>query len=324
MRTDQTQKPSEKKCANDEVASDHDPAKGEAGLSSAMHDMRMLAKSYSTHSRESTATTRVQHEGTAVDPRVLLIPRQEPSSDHWKLATLMMMVLLGLSTSALAVSLAFGGSDADAPRMLLPVTSQPEEKIAPLPAIDLPVDASVSKKLPSYRIHRSPESLRVNPEKRKVVAPVVESTGDRRARILAAGQPRVSKETGCDEVACLLGDGGACCGSEEDSPEMQEMSEEVAARPHRLSREQVFTPMQSIRGRVRSCFDRYEFSGVAKVTIVIAPEGNVQSFDLDAGSEPFQACVEKLVTRLKFPQLQQPFTVSYPFTLRDPSGGGAS
>jgi hypothetical protein len=295
----------------------------DVGLSSAMHDMRMLATSYQAHRESNEPAPFFPDRGAAVDPRVLLMPKAAPRGDRWRHATLLMMVFLGLSTSALAVTLAFRGGETIRPTQeIRPIVTEESHLVAPVPSVVVPTipegeEPALEEPAP-FQVTESPESSRVNPEKRVPALPKAESVSERRARILGKSKPRISKTSGCDEVACLLDGGGACCGSEEvESPAQISEGEEQAARPYRLSRAQVMTPMQSIRGRVLACYDEHDYSGVALVKIVIAPEGRVDTFDLDDGSESFQACVEKQVRKLSFPELKQPFTVAYPFTLRN-------
>lgn len=295
----------------------------EVGLSSAMHDMRMLATSYQAHREALNPTPLLPTQPVPVDPRVILMPKPVVKEDRWRLATLLMMVFLGLSTSALAVTLAFGGDKASSTQSLRPIVIEEPHLVAPEPSVVTPVlpeeDASVALEPPTrFELPESPESSAVNPKRRPVVAPKAQSAGERRARLLAKRKPAISKQSGCDEVACLLEGGGACCpGDEVKNTSRMSEEQEQASRPYRLSRAQVMTPMQSIRGRVLACYDEHDYQGVALVEIVIAPEGSVQSFDMDDGSAAFQACVEKQVRTLEFPKLRQPFTVAYPFTLRN-------
>ena len=274
------------------------PINNEVGLSSAMHDMRTLAASYREHAAEEEAPHLALP--STIDNRVLLLPKTSGVPEHWKLTALMLMVLLGLSTSALA-ALTFGSEPAEQRRIYVPeLAAEEKPESLSLPAF------TPSSEPPLYEVSVSPPSSMATPETREPVVPEVKTS-----KVRSRKPRKIRSASACDEVACLLGD-GQCCGESEEAAIKADAQERV--RPDRLTRKQVMTPMQSIAGRVRSCSDRHDYKGVALVTLKIAENGQVQGFDLDDGSAAFQGCVEKQVTSLQFAELAQPFTVSYPFT----------
>jgi hypothetical protein len=305
-----------------EIASASGSNSQDAGLSSAMHDMRSLAKSYMDHREQgSGAATPIALLSTAVDPRVLLLPTVEPRSDRLKIAMLSMMVLLGLSTSAIAVGLIMQRAPETKTQ-----SYQDDPPMASTASInEIEIDASPATSSPLtdrtvYEVATSPETARATPERHELVVPPV--TQPKRTKpVLRSRSGRENSavedatET-CDEVACFLGDSDACCGTEPGDQERVLDEEERSERPYRLGRQQVMGPMKSISGRVRSCADQNGFEGVATATLIIAPDGSVKEVSLDEGSESFQSCVESKVQALTFPKLQQPFTTKYPYILR--------
>lgn len=293
----------------------------DAGLSSAMHDMRSLAKSYLEHREQGEPVAFIASQSTAVDPRVLLLPTIEPRSDRLKIAMLSVMVLLGLSTSAIAVGLIMR----TAPEAKTQSYRAPDLAPEALPASEPAIDASPATSIPEaestvYEVVASPETARATPERHESVLPPVARPKRSKPALRARSGRETSKssETSqtCDEVACFLGESGACCGTEASEQAHQSDADERADRPYRLGRQQVIEPMKSISGRVRSCADQHGFKGIATATLVIAPDGSIDEVSLDEGSGSFQACVESKVRTLSFPKLQQSFTTKYPFILR--------
>ena len=273
------------------------PINNEVGLSSAMHDMRTLAASYREHAAEEEAPHLALP--STIDNRVLLLPKTSGVPEHWKLTALMLMVLLGLSTSALA-ALSFRSEPIEQRRIYVPEAAAAKPESLSLPAF------TPNSEPPLYEVSVSPPSSMATPETREPVVPEVKTS-----KVRSRNPQKTRSISACDEVACLLGD-GQCCGESAEAATKVDTEERV--RPYRLTRKQVMAPMQSIAGRVHSCFDRHDYEGVALVTLKIAESGQVQGFDLDDGSAAFQSCVEKQVTSLQFAELAQPFTVSYPFT----------
>jgi outer membrane biosynthesis protein TonB len=288
-----------------------------------MHDMRFLAKTYQEHSeRPHDSPSPIALQGAAVDPRVLLLPTVQPRLERWKIAMLSMMILLGLSASAIAVRLIMQPASAPSAQNYKSVEPQPEA-VEPAPVanhsgLETPILESVDSE--GYQLTSSPESSRANPQVHQAIAPPTPgATKNKSALRKNAGKSASSATKAadtCDEVACLVGAGGACCELLPTSGLTAGAQEDISERPYRLSRTQVMGPMQSISGRVRTCADDHAFEGVALVKIVIAPEGSVDKIDVDQGSEGFQSCLSKQVQTLHFPSLSQPFTVSYPYTLR--------
>ena len=288
-----------------------------------MHDIRLLAKTYQEHNQVDESDSRIVHPAAAVDPRVLLMPTAEARTDRWKILMLSAMVLVGLSTSAIAVRLVMEPS---------PEPSSPSSKVmevtpqSPLstPGVELPnveAPSPVDATSTSYVLTRSPESSAANPQTHEAVLPPTAKKRKASAKIRTPASTKSESVTKtadtCDEVACLIGVDGTCCGTLPDNRnDAQDAEDELAERPYRLSRSQVMKPLQSVKGRVNTCADKYDYQGVALVKIVITAEGTVGSAELDDGSTEFQSCVEKQVRALRFPKLSQPFTVSYPYTLR--------
>ncbi len=279
----------------------------DAGLSSAMHDMRSLAKSYLDHRQQSSnPATSIARQSTAVDPRLLLLPTIEPRSDRWKIAMLSMMILLGLSTSAIAVGLIMHKTSetrtqtftaADNGTTTLPASTQ-EKDASPGTSIVQPDNKD-------YLFPVSPESSRTRPDRDKLVPPPVTQPKRSRPGLRARSRRPVSTNSEATK-------------SWKEATDQEGLSEkeERAARPYRLSRQQVMKPMKSITGRVRSCADQNGFQGVATATLVIAPNGSVQEAAVDQGSESFRSCVATKVRTLRFPKLQHSFTTKYPYILR--------
>jgi len=294
--------------ANDQAETQEDAPQA-IGLSSAMHDMQMLATRYREHQDELTPIP-PPPESTAADPRLLLIPTPPVRSDHWKQAAFALMVLLGLTTSALAVTLAFRPSAKTQPAVG-PVIATPESKPQ--------LDAATARV--EVRAEEPAEQPMVEPVAEEPVAERVKPIKTLEQSVKVAPLRRTPRNkplktvSGCDEAACLLGDAEACCDSVAPS-DTSDSVDAIAARPYRPSREQVMTSMRSIRGRVSRCFADHGYQGVALVKVIIAPDGSVSKFDMDDGGVGFQACVAPLVSGLEFPQLRQPFTLSYPFTDR--------
>ncbi len=305
-----------------------DPASHDAGLSSAMHDIRSLATSYDEHRQESAAANDQRSMvNSTFDRRVLLIPQPKDPADRFKILMLSMMVLVGLSTSAIALRMALAPMNASGtqtqsefmPNEVEPANVMPPSRLVVEPSDEIRPELVLSPDAGSYTVPTSPESSQVNPERRDRVTPVVRkkrsSQISSQARAKKSEERKVAAPDSYDEVACLLGDRDACSGAEtEDDEDLAE--DELEGRPYRLSRSEVMQPMQSVRGRVRTCADDHDYEGVALVKIVIAPNGRVEDFDLDDGVQGFQSCVEKHVSSLRFPLLKQSFTVSYPYTLR--------
>jgi hypothetical protein len=237
-----------------------------------------------------------------------------------KIAMLSVMVLLGLSTSAIAVGLVMR----TAPETNTQSYRAPDLAPSVLPALEPAIDASPAIRTPQvdpgvYEVATSPETARATPERHDSVLPPIAQPKQRqpkqRLRSGATSPASLAAPT-CDEVACFLGESGACCGTDASEQVHQSDADERADRPYRLGRQQVIGPMKSIAGRVRSCADQNGFEGIATATLVITPEGSVDKVSLDEGSGSFQACVESKVRTLSFPKLQQSFTTKYPFILR--------
>lgn len=298
-------------------------ASSEAGLSSAMHDMRFLAKTYQEHrERHDDSPSPIALQGAAVDPRVLLIPTMQHRFEGWKIALLSMMILVGLGASAIAVRLILQPASAPSARNYKTIESQPEpSETAPVADFSLretPIVETADSE--GYELTSSPESSRANPQVHQTTLPKARGAAKSRGSLGNNASKSASNSTRaedtCDEVACLVGTGGACCDLLPATGDTAREREEISERPYRLSRAQVMGPMQSIQGRVRTCADDHAFEGVALVRIVIAADGSVDKIDVDPGGEGFQSCVSKQVQALHFPSLSQPLTVSYPYTLR--------
>lgn len=284
----------------------------EPGLASAMHDIQTLAKSYQQAKVAPPATEALELGGVSMTPNFWLAPTVAPRRESWKGIALGLMVMLGLSTSALALSLynnASASETSSAPRMfeldtatlrVAPDTTLSEQARPYEPAI--------------YRVATAP-GVTASPEaQRESLAPPAISTRTTN-RKASANASRITQSESCDEVACLIDGSGECCQQFESVRAKQVEIEEAPARPYRLTRSEIMKPMQSISGRVARCAETFGAQDVAMVKLNISEQGTITTLHVDHGSPGFQSCVEEQVRTLRFRELSQPFQFSYPFSL---------
>ncbi len=281
-----------------------EPVEAEPGLSSAMHDIRKLARSYQMERERSAPELPLELGGVSMTPNFILQPQATSRQDSWKAIALTMMVLLGLSTSALAMKLF---SDEEAKSPTLPLQLQLDSS-----HLEAPVEAPSATVFPAeptlYQTSSAPGSVLAPPELHVTTTPSL------RVREAAARVSRkaVEEVDSCDEVACLIDSSDACCQAFASVRASEQPAADVY-RPYRPTRSELMSPLKSIHGRVESCFDKYQFSGVATVHLVLSAKGAITSFALSEGSPEFQSCIEGYVRELKFPELSQSFRFSYPF-----------
>ncbi len=97
--------------------------------------------------------------------------------------------------------------------------------------------------------------------------------------------------------------------------ELQLDAETIASADEHVGRADISSGIAAVRDRVNGCARRNGFRGMAKATIVIAPEGKPSSvaIDGDVGSRDFQSCLAAAVKKARFPRARQATTVRYPF-----------
>lgn len=288
----------------------------DVGLSSAMHDIRMLAASYEEQrGRVDEREPELAFGGATMDPRLLLVPKLAPRTDYWRVAALGLMVLLGLSASALALTLY---------RNVEPPASSPTTLYVP-PASGLPEsDVSSSMATPEIVRPREPALYRMPSTPGDTASPQTHQAQSPTVTLRTSAEPRARRRStrvvepvsSCDEVACILDSSDPCCEQFESVREHEIRESPSTSRPYRPTRAQAIEPLRGIQNRVRGCFDKHDYRGVATVTLRIAPKGRVQGFELADGSPAFQRCVQDHVQAVRFGELRQPFTLSYPFTYR--------
>lgn len=280
-----------------------------AGLSSAMHDIRMLAARYESESQEMQAGDSLRLAGvSSLQPNHILQPEPAKTSDRWKGPALMLLMLLGLSTSALALSLY-----AEPDSLVEPVFFENERfghgSPALMPTIELPneeprYEVTTENTSPETAM-RTPAKVRTSRIKRAAVAPLVTK------RIHTEAPSRVEESFTCDEVACLIDSSDPCC-SQYPSVRQQESQIEDHS-PYRPTRSSVMKAMRGIEDDVMGCFETYGESGLASVDFVIQTDGTVREIELSQGALTFRACIRKHVRSLKFEELRAPFRMSFPF-----------
>ncbi len=285
-----------------------------AGLSSAMHDIRMLSTRYQAESEQTTAGDSLHLAGvTTMQPSHILMPRESSAADRWKAPALMLLMLLGLSTSALALSL-YAGPDT----LVEPVFFETKKlghvdrsALTPSPKVELPKEEprfETTLELPKVETPVASPSAS-NPQSTKRAA-VVPKTA-RRSRDETVESTMAPQSSTCDEVACLIDSSDPCCSQYASVAQQASLLED--AKPYRPSRTVVMTAMRGIEEDVLQCFDEYGETGLASVDFVIQPDGSVREVELTQGSLRFRACVRKHVRTLDFGPLKAPFKMSFPF-----------
>ena len=133
-----------------------------------------------------------------------------------------------------------------------------------------------------------------------------------------AATPAPAKpEAACDEVACLVDPSAPCCAKRGGTATTAEAKPAVDSNlPERLAASEVNAGLRAVRGRIESCGDRNGFSGVAKLKLVIAPDGSLESASVSEGNAAFQSCVKDKVEAARFKKSQKGLTVTYPFVFK--------
>jgi hypothetical protein len=149
-------------------------------------------------------------------------------------------------------------------------------------------------------------------------APVIRKARTPRARVERSTPSReieTGKAAACDEVLALIDPSAPRCPGMEDI-EKPAAAPEDESHPYRLTRAQIIEPMRSISGRVRACYERFDYSGIATVRVTLEASGDIRRATIADGGQEFQDCVLDHVRGLDFPELEQPFTFAFPFTER--------
>lgn len=291
------------------------------GLSSAMHDIRTLAARYESERQTSRAGESLHLAGvTKMQPQHILQPKvKSESSERWKVPAFLLVMVLGLGTSAFALSLY-----AEPETLLEPVYFHTDN----VGRIDKPV---YSPRLPSQLPSEEPRYESVLPDAPEVATTArtgSATTADPQtsSRIVrAVVTPRVTKRRSeqtpknsvdedfgtCDEVACLIDSSDPCCSQYESVA--QEDSVLAAHKPYRPERSDVMRTMRGIESEVLQCFDTHGESGLTSVDFVIQPDGSVREVELSQGALPFRACIRGHMRTLSFEPLRAPFKMSFPF-----------
>lgn len=290
---------------------DGQSAKG-AGLSSAMHDIRMLASRYESERQGPSAGDSLRLAGvTTMQPQHILQPRENKSADKWKGPALVMLMLLGLSTSVLALSIY-----AEPDTLVEPVFFETESlghverpALVSPPTIQLPNE---EPRLEASREDATGETALRSPaapesRQRRVVTPKI----TRRASAEESASEESEEWPTCDEVACLIDSQDPCCS--QYASVTRQVSEVEDHSPHRPTRADVMKAMRGIEGEVLQCFDTHGESGLASVDFVIETDGTVREVELSQGALAFRACVREHVRTLEFERLKAPFKMSFPF-----------
>ncbi len=285
-----------------------------AGLSSAMHDIRTLAARYESEHQTARAGDSLHLAGvTTMQPQHILQPKVErESSERWKVPALLLLMALGLSTSAFALRLY-----AEPKSLVEPVYFQTGE----LGRIDKPiveprVPTQLPKEEPRYVVEEAAEVAVGTPKPAergalRHVQRVV--TTPRGTKPRSERMPKSSRngEDACDEVACLIDSSDPCCSRYTSVSQEESVAEEY--KPYRPDRSNVMSAMRSIEQDVLRCFDTHGETGLASVDFVIQTDGSVREVELSQGPLAFRACIREHMRTLSFEPLQSPFKMSFPF-----------
>ena len=255
-----------------------------------------------------------------MQPQHILQPKvKSESSERWKVPAFLLVMVLGLGTSAFALSLY-----AEPETLLEPVYFHTDT----IGRIDKPVHAP---RLPSQLPSEEPRYESVLPDAPEVATtartgsatPAERQTSSRivRAVVTPSVTKRRTEQTSkgssdegagtCDEVACLIDSSDPCCSQYESVA--QEDSVLAAHKPYRPERSDVMRTMRAIESDVLQCFDTHGESGLASVDFVIQPDGSVREVELSQGALAFRACIRGHMRTLSFEPLRAPFTMSFPF-----------
>ena len=280
------------------------------GLSSAMHDIRTLAQTYA--SQEEAAGQSLHLGEVTMQPELLLLPAAASRSDRWAIPALVVLMILGLSTSVLALVLY-----AKPESLPKPVYFQTQEivaeRIPELPTqapAEVPLYDSADSVEPAEAQARRPAaSWRRTGVATRKTAVIPKSALRAKKRHV---REEVAAESTCDEVGCLIDSSDACC-SQYPSVRKQQESLLSEYRPHRPERSKVMAAMKSIEPAVLRCFDEFGETGIASVDFVIGESGAVRGVELGQGSLGFRACVREQLVSLHFEPLSRAFKMSFPF-----------
>ncbi len=279
-----------------EVANRNMKRDEEVGLSSAMHDIRMLSSEYASKSSASDPGDSLHLDAVMMQPPPLLLSADPRHRLDWKVPALLVLMLFGLSTSALALSL-YTSSEAP-PKPVFFQTLDSSQVVAPMPG-------RVSYEAPLFESAIPMEAAPID------AAPIVRTVAPKQVRRMRARRVE-RKASSCDEVSCLLDASDPCCAAfANTSTQNSEVRE--AYLPYRPKRSAVMRAMKSIEPAVLRCFDTHGESGIASVSFVIAAEGHVNEVQLGKGTLGFRACVRNQVKTLSFDPLQRPFKMSFPY-----------
>tara|TARA_R110002073_G_scaffold332410_1_gene518253 strand:+ start:45453 stop:46370 length:918 start_codon:yes stop_codon:yes gene_type:complete len=282
-----------------------------AGLSSAMHDIRMLAARYEAERQTPDAGDSLHLAGVTMQPQHILQPKlPSESSERWKVPAFLLVMVLGLSTSAFALSLYAE------PESLVEPTYFHTDSIR-LPAVESPLPTQLPSEQPLH------ESLSDDAVPVAVVSSPVSAGGSPSSTGRASVTPKIAKARPtqkstrsevaptCDEVACLVDSSDACCSQYEGVA--QEDSVLADYKPYRPDRSDAMRTIRGVEADVLQCFDEHGETGLASVDFVIQTDGSVREVELSQGALGFRACVREQMRTLSFEPLQSPFKMSFPF-----------
>lgn len=309
---------------------DHKPtdevSEQELGLSSAMHDLQSLKESYQEQATQDRELPPMFFGDIQTGPGITLTPKTPSKSasrsDKWRGFSLLLLMLLGLSTSAAAYM--YHDAVTQLPTIQRMDTSivptQPVDYLGPdneSPLHDFVLHTS-EKTIEEARPYQSPESAPVSQR------PVHQSSVPdapkhiRTPKATPADKPdTTASSNSCDEVACLIDPSALCCssGDEEVSDELAR-EEELSQRPYTVSRDQAKQAFDGIQRSVNRCFESSDSSGISILTLRIGMEGNVKSSELSEGNAELRSCIGNVAKGLSFAKLKQPFTLRYPIKRR--------
>jgi hypothetical protein len=121
--------------------------------------------------------------------------------------------------------------------------------------------------------------------------------------------PPVATATDCDEVSCVLNNyEPACC-----APFRKAAKAAPTALPDSLDREAITSVMQLVRDDIAACGKTDPAKGVLKISIKVAPSGDVASATVrTTPSESLGRCVIGVMSRAHFAQTLNGGSFSYP------------
>ena len=123
--------------------------------------------------------------------------------------------------------------------------------------------------------------------------------------------------SGCDEIACLVTPGKACCKKyNRKSSSSNSKSSSSSNLPVQLTKSDVTKGISKIRGRVKACGDKHKGKGTVFAKMKIAGSGRVSSVNTSGGSSTLQRCVASAVKKASFRKTQKGMSVKYPFSFK--------